>query len=520
MYPCLVLDTKKVMSERSKILILFIFSFLIRFLPIFGNNFYFTVDQGRDAVFARDILHGNFPLVGPVTDIEGVYHGVFWYYLNALFYFIFGGHPIGSVLFLITLNSFLIVAIYFFLKKEIGTLVSFIACLLLSVLISFYETSRYAFNPFLLPSITFLFLYSLVKMKENPKYTLLSAISVGLVFHSEIVLFPLFVLMFLSVGLYSLRKKTLQIGNFFLGIFLIFVFLLPLFLYEFTSGFSQTNSFLNHVGSSESIFKISLPQRFFVTIGYLTKLVGEVMLPPLPLVGFFIYLLINTLYLFKNRFKRSFIFQFVTCGNLLLFFSIIWFSLNKGFRSWHLAFLSVPIFVSLVISLSTLPKKIFTGLIIILFLLQSFYLGNRIIDYRSENEGAGILKNQLEVLDWIYQKAENSGFTVYTYVPSVYDFHYQYLIYWYGLGKYKYLPCEYSTYPGIDASAYIPHSKIYQEPKKSCTTKRFLIMEPTASENLRKVWYEGASKDTEFVDKKTVNKIIIEERKEKKSYNL
>jgi 4-amino-4-deoxy-L-arabinose transferase-like glycosyltransferase len=502
------------------LLILFIFSFLIRFLPIFGNNFYFTVDQGRDAVFARDILHGNFPLVGPVTDIEGVYHGVFWYYLNALFYFIFGGHPIGSVLFLITLNSFLIITIYFFLKKEIGTLVSFTACLLLSVLISFYETSRYAFNPFLLPSITFLFLYSLVKMKENPKYTLLSAISVGLVFHSEVAVFPLFALMFLSVGLYNLRRKTLQIGNFFLGIFLIFVFLLPLFLYEFTSGFSQINNFLNHAGSFESVFKISLSQRFSVTIGYLIKLVGEVTLPPLPLFGLFIYLLANTFYLVKKRHDRSVIFQFVVYGNLLLVLSVLWFSLNKGIRPWHLAFLSVPIFISFIASLSILPKKIFAGITIILFILQSFYLTERIIDYRSEKEGAGLLKNQLEVLDWIYQKAENSGFTVYTYVPSVYDFHYQYLIYWYGLGKYKYLPCEYSTYPKIDASAYIPHSKIYQEPKKSCTAKRFLIMEPTASEDLRKVWYEGASENTELIDKKTVNKIIIEERKEKKSYNL
>ena len=57
---------------------------------------------------------------------------------------------------------------------------------------------------------------------------------------------------------------------------------------------------------------------------------------------------------------------------------------------------------------------------------------------------------QIEVVDWIYRDAihKDKPFAVYTYTPPVYDYQYQYLLWWRGINKYKLLPAEYSYKPG------------------------------------------------------------------------
>ena len=61
-------------SPKTFILTVFIltFAFLIRAVPILNNHFYFTIDQGRDTLYIRDILQGNPKFLGPVTDISNL----------------------------------------------------------------------------------------------------------------------------------------------------------------------------------------------------------------------------------------------------------------------------------------------------------------------------------------------------------------------------------------------------------------------------------------------------------------
>src|SRR5690348_6775980 len=88
-------------------------SLLTHLLPAFTNSFYFTMDQGRDAVYVREILtRGKILLQGPETSTPGVYHGPLWNYFIAIGYGIFGGHPFGAVFMLIALQIVAFLAIH------------------------------------------------------------------------------------------------------------------------------------------------------------------------------------------------------------------------------------------------------------------------------------------------------------------------------------------------------------------------------------------------------------------------
>jgi len=504
------------LSQKNKYFIsfalIFLFAFFIRLYPILNNHFYFTVDQGRDATYARDILHGNFPLVGPETDIKGVYHGVLWYYLLAIGYLFSQGHPIGPVIFLILIQSSLVVLTAYALKQKIGLLSSLLTGLTLSLLLPFYETSRYAFNPFLSVSLSCAFIYFLIQVKTDARFYYLSALASGLLFHSEIAAFPIFFFMLVAMGLVFVVNKILTLRKYLIGIFIAILFLIPHIIYEFTHDFSQIHNFINHATGSTSLFQTSFIHQVTVTAPYFYTLIGETTIPLFPLLGVLAYGFFVFYFLFINRNRRNQFSHFVILSNLLLLFSVIWFSTSSGLKPWIVSYLPLPIFISFVVCLTVIPKKIFIGIMSILVLVHGFYLGSRVLDYMKDTGDPGILNNQIQSIDWIYQKAKSGGFSVYTYVPSVYDYPYQYLIYWHGLGKFHYLPSEYSTYPGTDASSYVPHSRNYLSPSKENSGKQFLIMEPPINEGLLKIWHDGAAQNTQLLETGHVGKITLEER--------
>ena len=62
-------------------------------------RFYF--DQGRDALVIWRLLHeGKFFLIGPVTGLDGIFLGPFYYYLIAPLYLLGGGSPVAPAVFL------------------------------------------------------------------------------------------------------------------------------------------------------------------------------------------------------------------------------------------------------------------------------------------------------------------------------------------------------------------------------------------------------------------------------------
>lgn len=76
-----------VMAKKKYALILLLFIILGLYLRISGTlngYFAFTFDQGRDFLQLYDLVYRHkLSLIGPPTGIDGVFHGVWWYWFLA-----------------------------------------------------------------------------------------------------------------------------------------------------------------------------------------------------------------------------------------------------------------------------------------------------------------------------------------------------------------------------------------------------------------------------------------------------
>ena len=128
-----------------------------------------------------------------------------------------------------------------------------------------------------------------------------------------------------------------------------------------------------------------------------------------------------------------------------------------------------------------------------------------------ENNDPSSFRNEIAAIDYVYQQAKGQNFRVYIYLPSVIDYPYQYLFWWYGLKKYGYLPKDY---------AYLPNQPIYISNKEKLPSKFaetnsnlvFLIKEPDRIK-IRHLWENNFS-SLNKVSQVQFGSLEIEVRKE------
>jgi len=493
--------------------LILVLAFLQRIIPLRNNNFYFTMDQGNDAVHVREIwFRGQLLLLGPETGLPGLFAGPLWYYFIGFGYFLFGGHPFGGLLMVILLNVSLVGIVMTKIKKEVSSSWAIFVGACLQTSWWFYDTSRYAFNPFPLVFLAFMLIFSLIDfLAGKEKGYLWAAVFVGLGFNTEVAGSMAFAFFLIFIGLWSVIKKRSSWKNIFLGWVIVGLFFVPHLLSETSSGFSQTHTLLNEIGNPNGIFS----ERTFavITPRFLT-VVSRSILRQVPEIGFLSFTLIVLLVFKKWGTKRkinSFTKRFVSLSLALLIISWLWFSSNKGWQDWQTVYLSPLIFVSFLLLLHELKKEIALALFLVSLISHLLIMKDRYLEYLHPKADPSLLTNELQAIDWVYQESGGKGFYVYSYLPSVLDYPYQYLFWWYGRQKYGYLPCEYASFPNAPG-LFVPNKKYYERPQKPCTDLRFLIIEPDENTINQDQWLSAISQNTKLLEATTVGQIKVEKR--------
>lgn len=418
------------------ILIILLLAFILRIFRI-GDLLDFHYDQGRDALIIWDLIKNHkFFLIGPVTGLEGIFLGPFYYYLITPLYLIGKGNPTIPSIFL----SFLVtVSLYFLYKagREIGGRVTgFISLLIGSFSSVLIFSGRWLSNPtpiYLTSIINFYLLIKIVKEKKAKQiYWILTFLLVGISFHFELAS-AIFYLPILIIFTFWQKKKLSKITIIF-SLGLLFVTFLPQLIFNFR----HENILINNV-----IFQLANHPTTQLDIGLLQFLKNRIKT---------IWNILGVLIFVENTFLAS-LFWFISLlgilklkknNNIIRLFTIflgiplIGYLLYKGnygnLYSYYLTGYFLILILLFSLGISTFLKNKFGKLFVLIFLILFLIINLKqvknklLIDVNNTNEI--FISNQLEVINWIYEDSNDSDFNVDVYVPPVISYSYDYLFLW------------------------------------------------------------------------------------------
>lgn len=509
--------------RRYIFLLISIAIFLSATLPtIIGGHSYFTFDMGRDLLWTRNMVELKKPtLIGPWGSIAGVYFSPYWYYLLAIPYILFRGDPRSAIIVPLIFNIAVIIIGWRYLKKEKHLIAANIFALIFAASPMVINLSSFAFHANLLPLATLIFLIGLIN-----KNIFLSAFVASLSYSLEPAAAFMLTLFLAIFVLWQLIKKHsfISFRSLIISIFLFITPFAPQIIFEIRHQFIQTKSLIAYFTGQNTSLGGNLPllQRIPERIDKFSGILSYSLFPVetnwIKWILTIIFILLTIIFL-KNSFviARQFTLSLPKGGNLYRFvhYSLVFilfhylayvFIFPAELKGWYLSgFAVVYIFIFSVFSENIIQKipqiswLVYFGL----FLLTFHNLG--FTQRHSRRSGPPptpeTFKAQLEIVDWIYQDAlsEKQPFAVYTYTPPIYDYNYQYLIWWRGTQKYHFLPAEFSYLP--NKNDYLPYMSRFISvnwlPQQAQLI--YAIMEPEQGTWKQKDWLDNF-KDLEVIN--------------------
>ncbi len=508
------------MNKNTLIIVAVLVIGVIFRLFLTGNgNFIFNMDNARDFVDVREMVElGKIRLTGPNSAIQGLYNGPLWYYLLAIPYLLTGGNPYGAII----MEIVLWVIGGFFLLKLVGRIKKWLVIPIGLVWVAsnyIVLTNAYSFNPNPVPLLTPLLIYSLVEYLEYKKgmWIIVTWFLAGAFFNFEMnagVFIPLVIL----VSVFLTNKKLFKDKYFWIGVGLFISFLLPQILFDLKHQFIMSKGIAYFIAEDKGKFDLVL------RIQSLSKSYYNVFEATMMNQKFLSYsLLILTIPFFKRLLlnKEKNVTALVSSIFILIPF-LGYLVIPVSVNPWHLggfaaASLIITAFIiSSVWRLNLLGKfsaLILSGALILYSIFNIIHFFT--VDFVKPNMDPSEFSNEIKAIDYVYKYANGQNFKVYTYLPSVYDYPYQYLIWWYGRKNFGYLPLDYAYLP--NKPQYIPSKESFSAKEAELKNRQdsklvFLIKEP--NHNYTLFGWEGNFINLQSIEKTKVGPLEVEVMKE------
>ncbi len=425
--------------------LILILGFFLRSEEILFNNFLFLNDQGRDMVGVKSIVADKkLTLIGPYTGMRGVFLGPLYYYFLAVPFFIFRGDPRG-VMYLFTLISMASIYLgYRIGEKYFSRLTGLMIAFVLAVSPGAAAAATFIWAPhFTIPYMLFYlyFLFDWIQTKAGRSFFFLS-LFVGLMFHAEIAFATPFFLANILLFAYLLKGKNLLKHYLIYGA-IISAFLSPLIIFDFRHDHITVTSLMKFFsGSTQGVadkrdtYAFVLRQHFqqfipvlkssFISFGRISDFFAKAVA------------IVSVLYLIarKNRLIKALIVMPV-----LVY--IAYMAYPYTIFQWYL----MPFFALFAVLFGIYLAKLFSlnwgrPLAIIIIAILFIDAGGRLYKFygKPDEGGTAKIKGKIAAIDTIYRDAAGKSFNLLVFAPIVFTDPYDYLVWWYGLPRYGYLP--------------------------------------------------------------------------------
>lgn len=507
---------KTIIKKKTHIfLALFIILGLILRL-IYLDRITFGYDQARDAFAALDIWTGDaIKIIGPTTDIKGLFHGPLYWYLISPFYYFFHHDPLPVRIFLIFANVINIVLIYFLAKKLFkNSRVAYIASFLFAVSFEAVQYSRWLSNPVLALLTIPLFFYGFWFSLNNKKIGF-PLMCVGLASSIQFQFFLVYLSLFLIIGAVKLYGKNLKKILILTKKAIVLYFFAALFLSSFILAewqfkFQGLKALWRFFQQKETpVFRLNLAkfvQSLITNVG--NNITGQYQFFSLVFIlivlGYVIYAWHTNS---KNKKPVFFLFAWFVSPYIIYPFE----KNNSYFLNVGNIYPLILITSAVIYQLAQRFKK--NSIAITIVIVTIIFLGNiRLIMLNNKNGDVlfSVQKNmhladEKKIIDYLYTESHRKVFYVNTVTnPLFINTTWSYLFDWYGKSKYGYMPVWYG-YPqdGVYGSA-ITYNKISSQVGKTL----YLIVEP--STGIPQEYIKGHSRFEDLRSQKIAEKRIGE----------
>lgn len=426
------------------IILLIVLSIIVRSLFILNGSVSFHYDMARDAFEAQQIWKDkNLKIIGPPTTTDGLFSGVFYYYLLAIPYGISNGNPSVAAAFLMLINSLAIIPV-FLLTKDLfkSTIWAFLAGLLFAVSFEVIQYGPWLSNPGPAVFTIAMFFYSLRLWQKGNKWGLpLSTIFAALSAQLEFFLIFLFAAIIAFKFLFKVKTSSKDIAlSSILATTILSTFILATIKFN---TFSKTiTAFFSLFQNAEYNFRIKFTDLLFVYINRFTDLFINNFFPSSVFIGGLLAFAVLFILLFRQKNYRDeyrFILFCLLC-NLPIFIG------GGQNATYTMVGIVVPAILGICVLLQNISKvswKLSLTLIILIIIsninMTSKHLSNGQIALVIPKDM--MLKNQLSIIDKTYEIASGKPFSINTLtLPLWTNTTWAYLYLWYGQKKYGYLP--------------------------------------------------------------------------------
>lgn len=432
----------------KKIGLFIVLAFIVRIFTL-NFNLFWASEQGRDLLVVSDLVNQQkLTLIGPRTSIEGIFHGVLYYYSMVVPFFLGRGDPMIIMVFFLFWQCLGLVFLYLFINEAVNGKSALIASLLYATSYGIIVYSRwFSHPPLIIPFAILLFwsLYRMVKHHHIRDY-LFTIGSWWAIFHLDLVTAIFFlpgILIFCFWQKITFTKLTL-----FFSLIVSLVFFLPYLLFDFRHDFLMFHNLQKFIFSTTPHANINIFDSLNHLVFRYTSEVVDILGPNLSIPVLVIYLL-SFLWLLtknnKNVFEILVLIWVLSLPTLGIFF-------NPSFGLKHYLVGLGPGFIVMVTFWLThfQNRKIiiitsFTVAVILinnLFLIFNWLPVNRNVFYLFTHPQM-VLGNEKAVLDYAYRdsRGQNFGWEAFT-IPYFSPSGWQYMFNWYGKNKYGFIPRE------------------------------------------------------------------------------
>jgi len=433
-------------KELIPLYLIIIIGAFLRLQGVFTNSFGFTYGVGKDMLTLWDIIHVHkIPLIG-LEEAPGVFDGPWWYYFLTPFFIFSSGNPQGIAFVMALVGIFSIILGYILGKRIGGYPLGIILATLISVSQIMVSFSSQISSIDLISLFTILLLFVLERIylsnKNKLKYYFLLGAILAFIIDFEIIFGLLFALAII-LSIVIIDRKKVSIMKLFLIFIGALIITLPKIIFDLRHQFLVIKSLIMFIAKGNPLYYMpsfyslvaNRLEVFFSQFSY-TLAAGNALLGSFILLSFVFFY--RNLSIGINKFTKTSIIIILTIFVGAIFFPHdIWQNLLATLPIFYILLFSFCIFQIRKVTSSNFGYILLTIVFIVSIspsrLIQSF------VGPLWEGDAA-VYRNQLAVVNYVYENANGRSFKYVVYTPPVYDYTYQYLFKWYGEDKFKYVP--------------------------------------------------------------------------------